>query len=114
METMTKIITVCTAVVAVGGAAMYLKKIANIIRHPLEEMNRKIEKNEKESEKHDEYFKNDLNRLDKHDKMLEGIKEDNRIVMRSLFLLLKHAETGNNTGEIAAGRKELEEYLTSK
>lgn len=114
METMTKIIAVCTAVVAVGGAAMYLKKIANIIRHPLEEMNRKIEKNEKESEKHDEYFKNDLNRLDKHDKMLEGIKEDNRIVMRSLFLLLKHAETDNNTGEIAAGRKELEEYLTSK
>ena len=107
METMTKIIAICTAVVAVGGAAMYLKKIANIISH-------KIEKTEKESEKHDEYFKNDLIRLDKHDKMLEGIKEDNRIVMRSLFLLLKHAETGNNTGEIAAGREELEEYLTSK
>ena len=47
METMTKIIAVCTAVVAVGGAAMYLKKIANIIRHPLEEMNRKIEKTRK-------------------------------------------------------------------
>ena len=42
------------------------------------------------------------------------MKENDKMIMKSVILLLKHAETGNCTGEVAAGRKELEDYLIDK
>lgn len=42
------------------------------------------------------------------------LKKDINMNMRSNLLILKHIETGNCTGEVAAGRKELEEYLITR
>lgn len=45
---------------------------------------------------------------------LMEMRENEKMIMKSLMLLLKHAETGNCTGEVGAGRKELENYLIDK
>ena len=42
------------------------------------------------------------------------MKENDKMITKSVILLLKHAETGNSTGEVAAVRKELEDYLIDK
>ena len=48
------------------------------------------------------------------DRRLEEISSDMREVMRAQFLIMKHIETGNCTGEVAAGRERLQNYLIEK
>lgn len=45
---------------------------------------------------------------------LSELREDMKMMMRSQMLTLKHIETGNCTGEVAEGRKALENYLINK
>ena len=59
-------------------------------------------------------FANDEIRLNSHEEMLKELKADNKIIMESLALLMRHAETGNCTGEVAHGRQELEKYLINR
>lgn len=68
----------------------------------------------KEMQKHTKYLENDERRLNEHDQILREIKEDQKMMLKSLHLLLTHAETGNNTGEVKKGKEELEQYIFKK
>lgn len=65
-------------------------------------------------QKHTTYLENDERRLDEHDEILKEIKEDQKMMLKSLHLLLTHAESGNNTGEVKKGKEELEQYIFKK
>lgn len=108
------IIAVCGLIAAIGGAGVYIKKAADALRRPLDEVRDDIKDMKQDQTTNERYFKNDADRLDEHDRILREIQEDQRRTMRAVVLLLSHAETGNNTGEIKKGRAELEEYLISK
>lgn len=108
------ILAACGLIIAVGGAGMYIKKVVDALRRPLDEVRNDIKDMKKDQTTNERYFKNDADRLDEHDRILREIQEDQKRMMRAVVLLLSHAETGNNTGEIKKGRTELEEYLIER
>ena len=108
------ILAVCGLIVALGGAGVYVKKAADALKRPLDEVRDDIKDMKKDQVTNERYFKNDAGRLDEHDRILREIQEDQKRMMRAVVLLLSHAETGNNTGEIKKGRTELEEYLIER
>ena len=101
------ILTISGVIVAVGGAAVYIAKAIGAAMKPTNEL-------KKEMQKHTKYLENDERRLDEHDQILREIKKDQKMMLKSLHLLLTHAETGNNTGEAKKGKEELEQYIFKK
>lgn len=101
------LISVCGLIAAVGVAVTWIKKALSPVLKPLKEMQTSIEEVEKRTI-------NDFNRLNEHEQILKEIQADNKEILKSVLLLLDHAETGNNTGEVAKGRKELEQYLVNR
>lgn len=91
------------AIAIIATAIVWIKKGMGPVIRPF----KKIHELEERSHTCDLKFQNDNRRLD-------IIEENDRMTMKALMLLLKHAETGNCTGEVAAGRKELEDYLINK
>ena len=108
------ILAACGLIIAVGGAGVYIAKVVSALRRPLDEVRNDIKDMKKDQMTNERYFKNDSDRLDAHDRILREIQEDQKRTMRAVVLLLSHAETGNNTGEIKKGRAELEDYLINK
>ena len=108
------IVAICGLIIAIGGAGVYVKKATDAIRRPIDEVRADIKEMKKEQTTNEKYFKNDAARLDEHDEILHELQQDNKIMLRSVMLLLSHAETGNNTGEVSKGRKELEDYLIKR
>lgn len=108
------ILAACGLIIAVGGAGMYIAKVIGALRRPLDEVRNDIKDMKTDQMTNERYFKNDADRLDAHDRILREIQEDQKRTMRAVVLLLSHAETGNNTGEIKKGRAELEDYLINK
>lgn len=108
------IIAVCGLIIAVGGAAVYIKKAISRLLQPLTKLEEELEDIREQNETNKGYFANDMERLDSHDEILKETKADNKIMMESIALLLSHAETGNNTGEVGEGRKRLEKYLINR
>jgi hypothetical protein len=104
----------CLFIAAVCVAAVWLWKAIKPMFKPFKDMQHELEEIEKRGHVHDERFRKGEDRMGRHDKMLEEIQADNKIMMESLALLLSHAETGNNTGEVAKGRRKLESYLINK
>ena len=106
------------AVTAIGVGLSWLRKAFAPLKKPINNLESKILAIETDSKKHDTYFANDKLRLDKHDEIMrdmrEDLKETNKDIkalMNAVSLLMKHAETGNCTGEVAAGRERLEQHL---
>lgn len=108
------LIAISTGIAAIGGAAVILIKFIKPLLKPLERLDERIGVLEQKNQECSVYFTNDKERLDKHDKMLEEQAGDNKIMMESIALLMQHAETGNNTGEVRAGRVKLEKYLINR
>lgn len=108
------ILAACGLIIAIGGAGVYIAKVVSALRRPLDEVRNDIKDMKKDQMTNERYFKNDSDRLDAHDRILREIQEDQKRTMRAVVLLLSHAETGNNTGEIKKGRAELEDYLINK
>lgn len=48
------------------------------------------------------------------DRRLDELSADMKEVIKAQLLLMKHAETGNCTGEVAEGREHLQNYLIDK
>lgn len=106
------------AVAVIGVGLSWLKKACTPLRKPITKIETKIESIETDNKKHEQYFANDKMRLDKHDESMremrediQELKSDIKVLMKSTALLMKHTETGNCTGEVAEGRRQLEKHL---
>ena len=108
------LLEVCAAIVAVGAAVVYIRKAIKPLFKPVEELVQRIEALEEKQKTCQSYFTNDKHRLDAHERMMQRQANDNIIMLESVALLMKHAETGNNTGEVAEGRENLEKYLINR
>lgn len=94
-------------IIAVGGALAYMAKWAQPVTRPYKELRQNVSMLVERKTACDQKFEHDqaqLARLEKNDKM----------IMTTQMLILKHLETGNCTGEIAEGRAALEKYLIDK
>lgn len=95
-------------------AVVWICKGMGPVFRPFTKLRSDVEKLKVHKTSCDEKFDNDQRRLDKQDALILQILADNKQQMKALVLLLKHAETGNCTGEVAEGRKEFEEYLIDR
>lgn len=94
-------------IAAVCGLIVYMKKGADPILRPFREMQDDVKILLDRKAHCDKKFEHDQEQL-------AELRENHKMMMESLMLLLKHAETGNCTGEVAEGRKKMEQYLISK
>lgn len=90
-----------------GAAAVYIKKCIGPIFHPFRQLSTDVRELKERKLSCDQKFENDQ-------KQLAEMNEDIKMMMRSQMLIMKHVETGNCTGEVAAGRRELEDYLIDR
>ena len=92
---------------AVGAAFVYLIKWAGPLIRPFKELRVDVRELKSRKLSCDQKFENDQREI-------KEMRADVKMMMRSQLLIMKHVETGNCTGEVAAGRKALEEYLIDK
>lgn len=97
----------CIFIAAVGVAIGWLAKATKPMVKPFKELQEEV----KDIETCEE---DDRDRIDQHEKILVELVNDNRMILESIALLMKHAETGNNTGEVSRKRQELEKYLINR
>ncbi len=60
-----------------------------------------------EVEKHKEYLANDMTRLNE-------MEESNKMILKSLLVIINHDITGNGIDKLKEVRNELQEYLIDK
>lgn len=49
-----------------------------------------------------------------YDKKFENLENDTKMMLKCMNVLLLHAQSNNNTGELKATKKELDEYLIKR
>ena len=101
----------CGFITAIGIAFGWLAKATRPLVKPIKEMRKNIDDIEEQQSACAKKFENDQERLDAQDKLLDRVEQDIKVLLESQVLLMKHAETGNCTGEVAEGRSKLESYL---
>jgi len=104
----------CGFIAAVGVAIGWIAKAAKPMLKPFRDMKGELNDIKQRSISCAKKFANDDLRIKEHNEVLEQIQNDNKIIMESLVLLMRHAETGNCTGEVAKGRQGLETYLINR
>ena len=75
--------------------------------NPIAKHDKRIEKNEKRLNDHDERFARDLARL-------QDAEADDKIMCKCLLALIDHEITGNGTERMKQIRTELQQYLIDK
>lgn len=108
------ILAVCGLIVAIGGAAVYIKKATRPIFKPWEDMQSDLESISAQNKVCAKKFENDDKRIKELEATVRELREDNKFILNSVALLLQNAETGNCTGAIRQGRKDLETYLINR
>lgn len=108
------ILAICGLVVAVGGAAVYIYKAVKAALKPFNDIKEDIEAVQKRCDDDAKKFSYDDLRIRKLETAVEELHNDTKAILSSVALLLQHAETGNDTGEMRKGRQELEKYLIKR
>ena len=115
------ILAVCGLIIAIGGAAVYIRKASKPLFKPWEDMQDNIDSISARNKVCDKQFANDDKRIKELEKAVrelrednKSLREDNKFLLESVALLLQNAETGNCTGAIRQGRKDLETYLINR
>ena len=108
------VLAVCGLIIAIGGAAVYLKKAARPIFKPWEDMQNDLDSIAAQNKVCAKKFDNDDRRIQELEEAVRELREDNKFLLEAVALLLQNAETGNCTGAIREGRKALETYLITR
>lgn len=96
---------------AVWGICM---KIASWAKKPNEQQNKQIEEQKKEIEEIKKTLKEHESFFAKDKQIIAAIKEENHLVMESLFALLQHGIDGNNIEPMQQAQKRIQDYLINK
>ena len=96
-----------TIINTVGSAVEKVSKAKRSLKAPNDEQDRRIAIIEKDVENIKAF-------LDSDKKRLSALEKGNGVWMRGMLALLGHGLDGNNQKEMAAARKELEEYLINR
>ena len=100
-----------TFITAAGAAGAVISKAIAKARAPEDKQNEKIKALEQRIEKAE-------SRVDEIDKLIiadrsqiGGLVESNRLLIESVYALLRHSQDGNNTAELAAASEKMRAYL---
>lgn len=109
---------ICGLIITVGGASAIVVKITKRAFKPITEPMADLQK---EVQHHSECLDRDKKKLDRLDdtlysldKDINEIKETQGMILSSIFVMLQHMATGNNTGEMNGELKKLTAFLAQK
>lgn len=108
------VLAVCGLIAAIGAAAVYVRKASKPLFKPWEDMQDRVDEISTRNSVCDKQFANDDKRIKELEATVRELREDNKFILSSVALLLQNAETGNCTGAIRQGRKDLETYLINR
>lgn len=94
---------ICSSIAVIGGALVWVKKGISPFTEPLKRLD--------ELEDHRTGCDS---KFEEQALMNKEMSEDINMILKSILLLMKHAETGNCTGEVGKGRSTLEEYIVNR
>lgn len=69
---------------------------------------------QKKLKQHDEYFKNDLERITALEKKAENSNNDTNMLYKTLLAMTDHMITGNGVDKLEETREELRDYLARR
>ena len=105
--TTASILSVCAVIVAVGGAIAYITKAIQAIQKPQKE-------NEEKFEHIYKCLTNDKEDIRRIERLVENNTESINFLIKTNLVILKHLESGNDTGLMRDTIKEIEEWLINK
>ncbi len=102
-------ITIQTVLAFFGGLACIAGGVSAIVKlfSPFKSLQDKVNK-------HDKKLEDDFKRMNELEDSMKDIEESNKIICKSLFVLLNHEVTGNGVDKLKAQRDALEQFLIDK
>lgn len=97
----------CTIIMTLGGAGAIIVGIIRWMRKPDTERDDKLKK-------HDELLDNDNKRLKALEEHQTEIEESQKMMMRAMVALMRHAIDGNNIEQLTKESEKLNEYIFNK
>ena len=100
----TFVVGACGVIIAVGGAVAIIARLWAWIRKPTVDNSQTISEFEK-------YLASDKRRIENLEQDQEELKEQNRLMLRGIWILMKHMLDGNHTKQLAEVSDEIDKYL---
>lgn len=102
-------ITIQTVLTFFGGIACIVAGVSAIAKlfNPFKNLKKMIDE-------HEQKLSNDNLRIDNMDKAMCGVEESNRIICKTLLVLLSHEITGNGVDKLKKQRDALEQFLINR
>lgn len=101
------LLKICASIGCIGVAMGYIMKVYGSLKKPVDDISAKFKY-------YDTCLKNDAHRMDMFEKALEESMDCNRLLLESVYTMLKHFKDGNNTKMLEEKEKKIEEYLLNK
>ena len=99
-----QVAAICGLILSVASVITLVINGVKKAKTPEARQNERLDALEKAVLRHDELFRNDLNRF-------ERMENGNRIMQRCMLALLSHGIDGNDIEQMKLARKDLNEYL---
>ena len=106
-ELITQLLAVFGGIACVGGGVAYLVKLWTWIKSPNTKQDEIIKAHAEQLEKHQTMLNHDNERLN-------GLEEQDRLVLQSLFALLSHGIDGNDVDSMRRCKDAIQKYLIQK
>lgn len=102
-------ITIQTVLAFFGGITCVVAGVSAITKlfNPFKDLKRRINE-------HEQKLCNDNTRMDNIDGTMHEVEESNKIICKSLLVLLNHEITGNGVDKLKLQRDALEQFLINK
>ena len=99
-ELMTTVLAIFGAIACVGGGIGYLSKLFQWIKKP--------------NDNQDTLLKSHTHLLDRNNKILTELAEQDKLVMQALLALLSHGIDGNDVNAMKSVKDQIQKYLIAK
>lgn len=99
-----QVAAICGLILSVASVITLVINGVKKAKTPEARQNERLDALEKAIRRHDELFRNDLNRF-------ERMENGNRIMQRCMLALLSHGIDGNDIEQMKQARNDLNEYL---
>ena len=112
------ILGICGLVTAVAAAVAIVAKLIQKWRTPNRKQNEKLEDHDKRIERIEQRLEEGNRQFEADNKRASELEEDlratTRMIIESLQALMAHALDGNNTDELSAVKKQIDNYLIKR
>lgn len=112
------ILGVCGLITAVAAAVVIVVKIIQKWREPNKKQNEKLDDHDRRIERIEQRLEEGNRQFEADNKRASELEEDlratTRMIIESLQALMAHALDGNNTDELSAVKKQIDNYLIKR